>query len=140
MLFASLTCFTYSFNPIFFDGRESSDDSFRLHSLEFLEIDVADSLMPQLYVCVDFVTFGIVADFTSFESTINIWPYLRPLATSRPSFSMKQPSWLNQTCMSCSTIWPTETKFFALVGTCKTFLMKVLLHSFLNGTLLTCQI
>ena len=80
-----------------------------------------------------------MADFTSFESRMNKRPSLRPLAMSRPSFSMKQPSLLKQTCMPCSTIWPTETKFFVIVGTCKTFLMQVCSPSFPNGTSSMCR-
>ena len=32
--------------------------------------------------------------------------------------------------MPCSTIWPTETKFFVIVGTCKTFFDAGLLAFF----------
>ena len=66
-----------------------------------------------------------MADFTSFESRMNMRPSLRLFAMSRPSFSMKQPSLLKRICMPCSTIWPTETNFFVMVGTCKTFCMQV---------------
>ena len=59
MLFAKLACFTYSLNPLLSEGEESNDDSFRQHSLELLEIDVVDSLVPQFYVCVDFGSFRI---------------------------------------------------------------------------------
>ena len=53
---------------------------------------------------------------------MNIRPSVWPRATSRSSFSIKHPSWLNLTCMYCSTIWPTETSFFVMVGTCKNVL------------------
>ena len=72
--------------------------------------------------------------FTSFESRMNNRPSLHPLAMIWPSFSMKQPSPLKRTCMPCSTIWPTETKFFVMVGTCKTFFMQVWLPSFPNAS------
>ena len=53
--------------------------------------------------------FENMADFTSFDSRISIWPSLWPCVMSRPSFSMMQPPWLNRTCIPCSTIWLTET-------------------------------
>ena len=71
---------------------------------------------------------------------MNIRPSLRLRAIIRPSFSMKHPPSLKRTCMPCSTIWPTETKFFVMVGTCKTFLMYVWLPSLSNGTLPMCRI
>ena len=71
---------------------------------------------------------------------MNIRPSLRLRAIIRPSFSMKHPPSLKRTCMPCSTIWPTETKFFVMVSTCKTFLMYVWLPSLLNGTLPMCRI
>mgnify|MGYP000550673338 CR=1 FL=1 len=50
MLLAELASFTQSNNLLLYKGRESDDDSFRLHSFELLEIDVADPFVPQLYV------------------------------------------------------------------------------------------
>ena len=82
-----------------------------------------------------FVLFANMADFISCESRMNIRPSM-----SRPSFSMKQPPWSNRTCIPCSTIWPTETKFFVMVGTCKTFLMYVCLPFSPNRTLPMCRI
>ena len=61
------------------------------------------------------------------------------LQMSQPSFSMKPPSLLKRTCMPCSTIWPTETKLFVIVGTCKSFLMQVCSPSFPNGTSPMCR-
>ena len=57
MLLAELTRFANTFNLLLFECRESDDDSFRLHRFEFVEIDVANSLVPQLYVEVGFRTF-----------------------------------------------------------------------------------
>ena len=71
-----------------------------------------------------------ISNFTSFASRLNNRLSLRPLAMSQPSFSMKQPSSLKRTCMPCSTIWPTETKFFVIVGTCKNILDASLLAIF----------
>ena len=68
-------------------------------------------------------SFANMANFTLFDLRINILPSLRPRAMLLPSFSMKQPPWLNQTCMPCSTIWPIETKFFVIVETCNMSLM-----------------
>ena len=57
MLLAELARFAHAFNLIFFECLESDDNSFRLHCFEFVEIDVANSLMPQLYVGVGFRAF-----------------------------------------------------------------------------------
>ena len=78
-------------------------------------------------------------DFISFESRMNMRPSLPPLAMSRPYFSIKQPSLLKRTCMPCSTIWPNETKFFVMVGTCKTLFYASLIAFFTNGTLPMCR-
>ena len=56
MLLAELARFAYTFNLLLFECRESDDDSFRFHRFEFVEIDVANSLVPQL-VGVDFRAF-----------------------------------------------------------------------------------
>ena len=53
VLFAELIGFRHTCNLLLRKGRESNDDSFRQHSFEILEIDVAYPLMPQLYVGVD---------------------------------------------------------------------------------------
>ena len=57
MLLAELARFAYTFNLLLFECRESDDDSFRLHCLKFVEIDVANSLVPQLYVGIGFRAF-----------------------------------------------------------------------------------
>ena len=57
MFLAELARFAYAFNLLLFECRESDDDSFRLHCLKFVEIDVANSLVPQLYVGIDFRAF-----------------------------------------------------------------------------------
>ena len=49
-LLSKLARFTYAFNLLLFECWESDDDSFRLHRFEFVEIDVANSLVPQLNV------------------------------------------------------------------------------------------
>ena len=88
MLFAELEYFTYLLNPLLSEVREFDDNSFQLHCLEFLEIDVPNSFVPQLYVRVDLRPFTYMADFTLFESRMNIRPSLRPQAMNWPSFSM----------------------------------------------------
>ena len=50
MLFAELTGFTYTCHLFFGKSWESDDDSFRLHSFELLEINVADPFVPQFHV------------------------------------------------------------------------------------------
>ena len=59
MLFAKLACFAHSVDSFRFEGRESEYDSLRLHSAEPLEVYVADSLVPQLDICLGFETFNI---------------------------------------------------------------------------------
>ena len=59
MLLAELASFTHSGNLLLCKSRESDDDSFRLHSLELLEIGVAYPLEPQLYVGVGSLALGI---------------------------------------------------------------------------------
>ena len=63
MLFAELACFTYSVYSLRFEGRKSDYDSLRLHRAESLEVYVADSLVPQLDVCLRFETFGVHGRF-----------------------------------------------------------------------------
>ena len=60
MLFAELACFTHLVDSFRFEGWESEYDSFRLHSAKPLEVYVVDSLVPQLDVCLDFETFGVL--------------------------------------------------------------------------------
>ena len=49
--------FAYVFNILLFKCWESDHDFFRLHRLKFFEIDVANSLVLQLYVRIDFRAF-----------------------------------------------------------------------------------
>ena len=46
-LFAELARLTYANTLSFYEIQESSDDSFWLHVLELLDIDVANSLVSQ---------------------------------------------------------------------------------------------
>ena len=57
MLFSKLACFAHAFNLLLVECQESDDDSFRLHLLEFVEIDVANLLAPQFYVRISFRAF-----------------------------------------------------------------------------------
>ena len=45
------------------ERRKSDYDSLRLHSAKPLEVYVADSLVPQLDICLGFETFGILGRF-----------------------------------------------------------------------------
>ena len=56
-LLLSELCFTHSFDLFLFEGRELDNDSFRLHRLELIEIDVANLLVPQIYVLIGFGAF-----------------------------------------------------------------------------------
>ena len=47
-LLSEMACFTHTRNLLRGKVRESDYDSFRLHVLKFLEIDVADSFVPQI--------------------------------------------------------------------------------------------
>ena len=57
MLLAELAGRTYTFNLFLLECRDPDDDSFRLHCLELLEVDMANPLVPQLYVGVGFGAF-----------------------------------------------------------------------------------
>ena len=59
VLFAELASLTYTYNILLSESREFDDDSFQLHSLELLEIDVAYPLVLQLYVGVGSLALGI---------------------------------------------------------------------------------
>ena len=140
VLFSEFTCFAHSVNLFRPKGWKSDDDSLWLHHSRPLEVDMADYLVPQLDVRLGFEILAYIADFSSFELRINIWPSLRPLAMSQPSFCIKHPSLLKHNYMPClNTSWPTETKFFDIIRTCKTFLMQLFFPSLPNGMLSMCR-
>ena len=58
MLFPELASWTYTFNLFMFEGWEPNDDSFQLYPLELLEVDIANSFVPYLYVCIGFGAFS----------------------------------------------------------------------------------
>ena len=68
MLLAELATFTNSSTFFFREGRKSDDNSFHFHVLKLMEIDVADSLVPQLQVSFD---SEALANFTSFDFKIS---------------------------------------------------------------------
>ena len=70
----------------------------------------------------------------SVESRMNILPSLRPCAITRPSSSMKHPRCVNRTCIPWSTIYPTDTRFFMIVGTCNMFMSFPFCLLWLRGT------
>ena len=78
--------------------------------------------------------FANIAVPLSVESRMNILPSLRPCAITRPSSSMKHPRCVNRTSIPRSTICPTETKFFVIVGTCSTFISFSFCPTWLRGT------
>ena len=53
-MLSELTCFAYARNLLHGKVRESEYDSFRLHVLKLLEIDMVNSLVPQVQVGFDF--------------------------------------------------------------------------------------
>ena len=57
MLLAELARFTYTLDLLLFECWEFDEDYFRLHHFQFVEIDVANPLVPQLYVRIDFRGF-----------------------------------------------------------------------------------
>ena len=63
MLFFELACIAHSVDSFRLEGRKSDDDSLRLHRVKPLEFYVADSLVPQLNVCLGFETFGVHGRF-----------------------------------------------------------------------------
>ena len=56
-LFAELARLTYASALSFCKIQESDDNSFRLHVLELLEIDVVDSLVLQFQIGINFESF-----------------------------------------------------------------------------------
>ena len=71
---------------------------------------------------------------------MNILPSLCPCAIIWPSSSMKHPRCVNRTCIPWSTICPTDTRFFVIVGTCTTFMSFPFYPAWLRGTSPTCSI
>ena len=63
MLFAELTRFAYSVDPFRLECRKSDEDSLCLHRAEPLEVDVADSLVPQLDARLVFETVSVHCRF-----------------------------------------------------------------------------
>ncbi len=96
------------------------------------------SMSPTPFPCVNNVEFtrGM------FTSKVNIRPFLSPFVINLPWLFMcstKHPFGLNVNYKPCSTIWPTETKFFVMVGTWSTFLKYFVCPSCMdNDTLPIC--
>ena len=59
VLFAKLACLANTNALLFCKIWEPDDDSFGLHVLKLLEIDVVDSLVPQFQVGFNFLAFSI---------------------------------------------------------------------------------
>ena len=111
MLFAELTCFTHSVDLFQPNGRKSDDDYLWFHRSESLEVDMADSLEPQLDVHLGFETFGIHGRFHL------VW-FENELSALSPSPSYALTILFNK----------ASTELFVIVGTCKTFLMQLFLR------------
>ena len=87
-------------------------------------IDVADSLVPQFQVGVDFEAFckhdqlhlvRLEDEHSTFSSTVSY--------ELTNFFSEAFIIIIELYCMPCSTIWVSETIFFMMVGACRTFFM-----------------
>ena len=74
--------FTYTYHLLFGKSRESDDDSFRLYSFELLEVDVANSFVPQIQVSFDYEAFCkhsqlhlilLEDEHLAFSSTVRYW-------------------------------------------------------------------
>ena len=85
-----------------------------------------------------FCPFANIVVPKSFVLRMNILPYPCWRAIIEPASSMKQPWWLNRTCMLWSTICLTYTKFLVIVSTCKTFLIQPLWPTWRRRTSLIC--
>ena len=101
---------------------------------ENLHDNVAYLLVPQVDVRFDFLSLCKHCGATLVESRLNILPSLRPCAITRPTSSMKHPRCVNRTSIPWSTICPTDTKFFVIVGTCNTFISFPFCPTWLRGT------
>ena len=53
---SELTCFAHPIGLLCFKNWNSNDNSLHLHSSKQLEIDVDDSLVPQLNICLNLET------------------------------------------------------------------------------------
>ncbi len=97
-------------------------------------------MSPNFFPCVNNM------EFTScmFTAKVNICPFFFPFAINLLWFFMsstKHPLELNVTYKLCSTIWPTETKFFVMVKTWSTSFKYFVYPSCMdNGTLIICVI
>ncbi len=143
-LLPQLACFTNLWHHLFCSkfGKTSNKILF-LHELKTLEINMANPLVPNSmsptpFPCVNNMEFTL----GMFISKVNICPFLSPFAINLLWFfrsSTKHPFGVNVTCKPCSTIWPTETKFFVMVGTWNTSFKYFVYPSCMdNGTLPIC--
>ena len=114
-LFVDLAWLTYANALSFQNNWESDDKSFRLHVLELLEIDVAYSHVPQFQVGFSFEAFGkhvllrlvrIEDEHSTFSSTV----------------SYESTVVFHEAPSIVESLWPNETRFFVMVGTCRKFL------------------
>ena len=79
-LFSELTCFAYARDFFHGKAREAEYDSFGLHILKLLEIDMANSLVPYIQVGFDFEALCVHGRFdlgrcedkhTAFSATVS---------------------------------------------------------------------
>ena len=107
VLLSELASFTHSFNLLLFEDQELDDNSFRLYRLELTEIDVANPLLPQLYVR---IVFGAFCEHGRFHL---VWIENEHSALSSSTrdksalFFNEATALVESTCIPCSTIWPT---------------------------------
>ncbi len=91
-------------------------------------------MFPAPFPCVNNMKFTL----GMFTSKVNIRPFLSPFVINSPWFFMsstKHPFGLNFTRKPCFTIWPTETIFFVMVRTWRSFKYFVCPSCMDNGTL-----
>ena len=75
-------------------------------------------------------------DFVRFEDKHP--PFRHPCVMTFPSSSMKHPSCVNRTSIPWSKIYPTDTRFFMIVRTCRTFISFPFNSTWFRGNCPTC--
>ena len=113
---------------------QAENDFFGLHLVNFWEIDVSIHLYHKSMSDSSVCPLANITLSTSFVSRMNILRSLRPRTMIQPSSSMKQLMWRNWTYIPRSTIYPNDTRYFVIVGKCRTFLIIPLWSTWLKGT------
>ena len=115
--------------------RQSEHNLFRLQVLKPLVVDLAYPLMPQVDIRLDLLSFREHGGAYVIGVEDEHPPIFVPVRKCLAFFSrMKHPRCVNRTSIPWSTICPTNTRFFVVVGTCNTFMSFPFCPTWLKGT------